>query len=67
MEHLIKDLMEQLSNRKKNEMAWFEKYKNEELRDLMMVSSGKIMEMDHVIREMKQMIKYKLKSKNYSQ
>lgn len=48
-------------------MAWFEKYKNEELRDLMMVSSGKIMEMDHVIREMKQMIKYKLKSKNYSQ
>ena len=27
MEHLIKDLMEKLSNRKRNEMAHFAKYK----------------------------------------
>jgi len=65
MEHLIKDLIEQISIRKKNEMAHFEKYKKEELKDLMLISSGKIMEMEHVIREMKEMIKYKLKRKNY--
>lgn len=65
MENLIKDLIERLSVKKKNEMAWFAKYKNEELRDLMMISSGKIMEMDRLIRELKEMIKYSLKSKNY--
>ncbi len=65
MENLIKDLIERLSAKKKNEMAWFTKYKNEELRDLMMISSGKIMEMDRLIRELKEMIKYSLKSKNY--
>ncbi|MDP3915342.1 MAG: hypothetical protein Q8R96_16575 [Bacteroidota bacterium] len=65
MEHLIKDLIEQISIRKKNEMAWFEKYKNEELKDLMLISSGKVMEMDHLIRQLKEMIKYKLKRKNY--
>lgn len=46
-------------------MAWFEKYKNEELKDLMLISSGKVMEMDHLIRQLKEMIKYKLKRKNY--
>jgi hypothetical protein len=65
MEYLIKDLIAQLSDRKRNEMAHFEKYKNEELRDMMMISSGKIMEMDRLIRELKEMIKYSLKSKNY--
>ncbi len=65
MENLIKDLIERLSVKKKNEMAWFTKYKNEKLRDLMMISSGKIMEMDRLIRELKEMIKYSLKSKNY--
>ena len=65
MEHLIKDLIEQISKQKKNEMAYFEKYKNEELKDLMLISSGKIMEMDHVIHQLKEMIKYKLQHKKY--
>lgn len=46
-------------------MAWFEKYKSEELKELMLISSGKIMEMDHLIRDLKDMIKYELKRKNY--
>lgn len=65
MEHLIKDLMEKLSNRKRNEMAHFAKYKNEELHDLMLISSGKIFEIDYIIRELKTMTKYKSKNNNY--
>jgi len=62
---LIKNLIERLSNRKRSEMAWFEKYKQEDLRDLMLISSGKIMEIDYVIRELKNLIKNKPKNKNY--
>ena len=50
MEYLIKDLMERLARRKRNEMAHFEKYKAEDLRDLMLISSGKIYEIDNMIR-----------------
>jgi len=65
MEYLIKDLMERLSNRKRNEMAYFDKYKDEDLRDLMLISSGKIFEIDFIINELKAMLKYKSKNKNY--
>ncbi|HZL11795.1 MAG TPA: hypothetical protein VFC65_17575 [Prolixibacteraceae bacterium] len=65
MEYLIKDLMERLSKRKRNEMAHFEKYKEEDLRDLMLISSGKIFEVDYIISELKSMLKYKSKSNNY--
>lgn len=65
MELLIKKLIERLSTRKRSEMAWFEKYKREDLRDLMLISSGKIMEIDYVIRELKNLIKNKPKNKNY--
>ena len=65
MELLIKNLIERLSTRKRSEMAWFEKYKREDFRDLMLISSGKIMEIDHVISELKSLIKNKSKNKNY--
>jgi len=65
MENMIKGLIIKLSNRKRNEMAHFAKYKNEELHDLMLISSGKIFEIDYVIRELKVIIKYKSKSNNY--
>lgn len=65
MEYLIKDLMERLSKRKRNEMARFEKYKEEDLRDLMLISCGKIFEVDNIINELKAMLKYKSKNKNY--
>ncbi|BBE19062.1 hypothetical protein AQPE_3235 [Aquipluma nitroreducens] len=65
MELLIKNLIERLSNRKRSEMAWFEKYKREDLQDLMLISSGRIMEIDHTISELKSLIKNKPKNKNY--
>ncbi|MFA5329467.1 MAG: hypothetical protein WC384_16860 [Prolixibacteraceae bacterium] len=65
MEYLIKDLMERLASRKRNEMAHFEKYKAEEIKDLMLISSGKIFEIDYLIGELKDMLKYKSKNKNY--
>ena len=65
MELLIKNLIERLSNRKRREMAWFAKYKAEDLRDLMLISSGKIMEIDYMISELKSLIKNKPKNKNY--
>lgn len=65
MEYLIKDLMERLSKQKRSEMAHFEKYKEEDLRDLMLISSGKIFEIDCIISELKAMLKYKSKNKNY--
>lgn len=65
MEYLIKDLMERLSKKKRNEMAHFEKYKEEDLKDLMLISSGKIFEIDYLISELKAMLKYKSKNKNY--
>ena len=65
MDNLIKGLLVRLSNRKRNEMAWFEKYKGEDLRDLMLISSGKIMEIDYMIRELKSLAKNKSGNKNY--
>lgn len=65
MEFLIKDLMEKLSNRKKRELACFIKYKEEEIKDLMLISSGKLMELDYMISELKVLIKNKSKRKNY--
>lgn len=46
-------------------MAHFAKYKSEELQELMLISSGKIMEIDCIIRELKELIKYKSKNNNY--
>jgi hypothetical protein len=65
MEQSIKGLIERLSKRKNSEMAYFTKYKNEELQELMLISSGKIIEIDNVIAELKQLIKYKSKNNSY--
>jgi hypothetical protein len=46
-------------------MAHYAKYKSENLQDLILISSGKIMELDHMINELKVLIKYKSKNNNY--
>ncbi len=61
----MKDLMEKLSNRKKRELACFIKYKEEEIKDLILISSGKLMELDYMISELKAMMKNKSRRKNY--
>lgn len=57
--------MEKLSARKRRELASFMKYKEEEIKDLMLISSGKLMELDYMISELKAMMKNKSKRKNY--
>lgn len=65
MEQTIKALIESLSRRKTNEMAYYAKYKSENLHDLMLISSGKIIELEHLINELKVLIKYKSKNNYY--
>lgn len=65
MESSSKALLEKLSNRKRNEMAHFAKYKEEGLRDLLLISSGKILEIDYMISELKLLIKRESKLKKW--
>lgn len=65
MESSSKALLEKLSNRKRNEMAHFAKYKEEGLRDLLLISSGKILEIDYMINELKLLIKRESKFKKW--
>lgn len=65
MDHLLKGLLDKLSSRKRNEMAHFEKYKEEELNDSILISSGKIMEIDYLASELKALIKKESKQKRY--
>lgn len=63
MEYLIKDLIEKLLDRKKKELDLVEKYKNENLHDLVLISSGKILEIEHLISDLEEMVKYNSKLK----
>ena len=65
MESSSKALLEKLSNRKRNEMAHYAKYKEEGLRDLLLISSGKILEIDYMISELKLLIKRESKLKKW--
>jgi hypothetical protein len=65
MEFAIKELIEKLSNRKKRELACFIKFKDDEIKDLMLISSGKLMELDYLISELKMQIRNKSKRKKY--
>jgi hypothetical protein len=58
MEYLIKDLVVRLSARKIREMNLVEKYKNENLHDLLLISAGKIIELDYLVHDLEEMIKY---------
>lgn len=63
MEYLIKDLIEKLLDRKKKELDLVEKYKKENLHDLILISSGKTLELEHLISDLEEMIKYNSKLK----
>ena len=58
MEHLIKNLIGQLINKKELELNSIEKYKNEELNDLILLSSGKVLELDSVIQKLMDLLDY---------
>lgn len=65
MEYLIKDLIEKLSDRKTKEMDLVEIYKAVDIKELLLISSGKIIEIEYLIRDLEEMLKYDLKTKNY--
>lgn len=65
MDVLLKTLIDKLVIRKKNEMAYFKRYQDEDNKELLLISSGKMMELDYLIQELKALQKQKSKHKNY--
>jgi hypothetical protein len=63
MEHLIIDLKENLVNRRKNEVVKIEELSKEGYKDLILICSGKIFELDSVIKSLDEMINYIEKTK----
>ena len=64
MEHLVKNLIEQLANKRELEFSYIEKYKKDELNDLILISSGKIFELDIVIQKLNELLDYYIRSKS---
>ena len=63
MEHLIIDLKENLVTRRKNEVVKIEELSKEGYNDLILIYSGKIFELDSVIKTLDEMIDYIEKTK----
>ena len=64
MEYLVKNLIEQLINKRNQEIINIEKYKQNEVPDLILITSGKIMELDNIIQNLNEMISYHTHSKS---
>jgi hypothetical protein len=64
MEHLIKNLIEQLVSKRELEFNYIEKYKKDELNDLILISSGKIFELDIVIQKLNELLDYYIRTKS---
>jgi hypothetical protein len=58
MEHLVINLKESLILRKKNELQKANELIKETDRDLLLISSGKIIELDFLIKSLNEMIQY---------
>ena len=63
MEHLIIDLKENLVTRRKNEVVKIEELSKEGYKDLILICSGKIFELDSIIKTLDEMINYIEKTK----
>jgi hypothetical protein len=67
MEHLIVDLKEKLSERRKNETEKVFKYDKETDRELILLASGKIFELDEVIGFLDNLLTYHKQTKKITQ
>jgi len=67
MENLILNLKENLLARKNNELARLQKYDVGLNKDLILMSSGKIMELDQLISFIENMLNYYNQTKKISQ
>jgi len=67
MEHLIVDLIVKLSERRKAETDKVLKYDTQTDRELILLASGKIYELDEVIGFLENMLQYHQRTKKISQ
>jgi len=58
MEYLIKNLIEHLINKRNEEINNIKKYKQNDVPDLILITSGKIMELDNIIQNLNEMVNY---------
>jgi len=63
MENLIINLIETLIQRIKSEVARIVEFAKEDCKDIILISSGKIFELDSVISDLDEMINYIEKTK----
>jgi hypothetical protein len=64
MEHLIIDLRHHLLVRRTSEMKNIQEFSQETDKDLILISSGKIIELDFLIKSLEEMIHYVEMMKN---
>jgi hypothetical protein len=58
MELLVKDLKEKLLNRRKKEYERMQHYNKDNINELMLISSGRIIEIDFLLHSISEMITY---------
>jgi len=58
MEHLIKNLIENLINKRNQEIKNIEIYAKNDVKDLVLITTGKIIEMDKIIKILNEMLNY---------
>ena len=63
MEYLIKNLIENLINKRNQKIQDMKMYKQEEVQDIILVTSGRIMELDNIIQNLNQMLNYNMLTK----
>ena len=64
MEYLIKNLIEHLINKRNEEIKNIKKYKQNDVPDLILITSGKIMELDNIIQNLNEMVNYNALTKS---
>jgi translation initiation factor 2 gamma subunit (eIF-2gamma) len=67
MEHLIIDLKLDLILKRKNEISNIEEFNKETEKDLILISAGRIIELDFLIKSLEEMINYIEKTKSIQQ
>lgn len=60
MEHLIKNLIENLINKRNQEIKNVETYAKNDVKDLVLITTGKIIELDKIIKDLKEMLNYNM-------
>ena len=58
MELIVKDLKEKLLNRRKKEYERMQQYNKDDINELTLISSGRIIEIDFLLHSINEMITY---------